>query len=854
MHKKWSLTMRSIVFFFLLMILSVVTTSAQAADLVTCGDGTFGQLVNDYFYCPLGCEVGALDDGSARLESGPLTEIFGPGGVPFGGVGDDVWINVNGLISFGNPVPAYEPESVPGLTVPAIAPYFADIDLRPSELEDNPGRVYVCGESDGDPRRLTSGDRLIVTWLDGIAFDAADGFVPGSTVSFQVILSVPDATCDGGDEVAAMRVELRYRELDWHTGEASRGAATAGLDDGRGTAHALPGSGTPSVVDLANSSNIDTPGVFQVLLFDGELPTCGDGLLDLCEECDDGNELNSDACTNLCQANVCGDGFLEVGVELCDGLEFGIDVVCPVGYRGTPLCNSDPANPDGDGTCTVDAVPDGCIDINECAEGIDDCSADADCTNTMGSFDCNCHEGFTGSGQVCVADCVGDCSDDTDGDGLTDDQEDDLGTDPDRPDTDGDGLSDGVEVLGENPTNPLNPDTDGDGLCDGSLSPGGACSAGEDLDNDGVLDPGETNPTLADTDSDGLSDGIEVLGPNDTDPLDPDTDGDNLCDGPSTVVGNCQGGEDLDANGTTSAAETDPTSADTDGDGLDDGTEVMGANPTSPLNPDSDGDGLCDGPEAPTTDCVAGEDWNANGEVDVFETDPNDADTDDGTVTDGIEVGRGTDPLDPSDDIDNSPGPDSDGDGLDDDDERDEYRTNPNNPDTDGDGLSDGLEVNEYETDPNDPDTDDDGLSDGAEVDPGLGTNPRNADSDGDGLPDGVEVLGDNPTDPNDPDTDDGGLCDGPNPVAPVCVRGEDLNADGNVDVGETDPNDGSDDQLRLGDNGAGGDDLSLGEEEFQLLVTGGGGCSTVTRPTLRGWGTLFAFVAGLLVAIRRRD
>lgn len=36
--------------------------------------------------------------------------------------------------------------------------------------------------------------------------------------------------------------------------------------------------------------------------------------------------------------------------------------------------------------------------------------------------------------------------DDSDGDGLSDDEEDDLGTDPNDPDTDGDGVNDGDEV------------------------------------------------------------------------------------------------------------------------------------------------------------------------------------------------------------------------------------------------------------------------------------------------------------------------------------------------------------------------------------------------------------------------
>jgi uncharacterized protein (TIGR03382 family) len=85
---------------------------------------------------------------------------------------------------------------------------------------------------------------------------------------------------------------------------------------------------------------------------------------------------------------------------------------------------------------------------------------------------------------------------------------------------------------------------------------------------------------------------------------------------------------------------TDPTEPDTDGDGLTDGEEVRD-HATDPLDPDSDDDGLSDGEE-------------------ILEhgTDPLDADTDDGGVSDGVEVGRATDPLDPSDDYPADPDPD----------------------------------------------------------------------------------------------------------------------------------------------------------------------------------------------------
>ncbi|WP_135823786.1 helix-turn-helix transcriptional regulator [Halorussus ruber] len=99
---------------------------------------------------------------------------------------------------------------------------------------------------------------------------------------------------------------------------------------------------------------------------------------------------------------------------------------------------------------------------------------------------------------------------------------------------------------------------------------------------------------------------------------------------------------------------------------------------------------------------------------------------------------------------------DSDGDGLADGLEVNQYGTDPLAPDTDGDGLSDGAEVHEYGSDPTAVDSDGDGLSDDEELKRGL--DPTTIDSDGDGLSDLVEL--EEGTDPLDPDTDDDGLSD----------------------------------------------------------------------------------------------
>lgn len=165
---------------------------------------------------------------------------------------------------------------------------------------------------------------------------------------------------------------------------------------------------------------------------------------------------------------------------------------------------------------------------------------------------------------------------------------------------------------------------------------------------------------------------------------------------------------DTDTDGLDACGEdfyqTDPNRADTDSDQLADGLEVNGANPTSPRLADTDGDGLDDGQE----------DANHNGALDPGETNPNDTDSDNDLLPDGIEV-NGSNP------------------------------TNPLDADTDDDGLTDGQEdangtggVDAGETNPNDADSDDDGLGDGLEV--SVGTNPLDPDSDDDGLPDGRDT------------------------------------------------------------------------------------------------------------------
>lgn len=139
---------------------------------------------------------------------------------------------------------------------------------------------------------------------------------------------------------------------------------------------------------------------------------------------------------------------------------------------------------------------------------------------------------------------------DDDNDGLSNDREEQIGTDPENPDTDGDGLMDGPEVI-THLTNPLNRDTDGDLLTDGEE----------------VLNY-RTNPLSKDTDSDNLTDYDEVKTYL-TIPTDSDTDDDGLIDGDEVL-----------------RYRTNPKIVDTDLGSIGDGVEV--GRGTDPLNPNDD--------------------------------------------------------------------------------------------------------------------------------------------------------------------------------------------------------------------------------------------------------------------------
>jgi cysteine-rich repeat protein len=125
------------------------------------------------------------------------------------------------------------------------------------------------------------------------------------------------------------------------------------------------------------------------------LPRCGDGILQGEEACDDGNEEDGDACVS-CAASRCGDGFVRIGVEACDD--------------GNDLDSDSCRN-----NCRLPICGDGVVQSGEaCDDGnLDDTDA---CLNTCQSARCGdgfmldgveaCDDGNRDNTDVCLDDCT----------------------------------------------------------------------------------------------------------------------------------------------------------------------------------------------------------------------------------------------------------------------------------------------------------------------------------------------------------------------------------------------------------------------------------------------------------------
>lgn len=151
-------------------------------------------------------------------------------------------------------------------------------------------------------------------------------------------------------------------------------AACASSDGGGSSAVTIalsssPGVGIPAtVIPIAQSPQLSKS-------------TCGNGVRDTGEECDDGNQINTDGCTNECRLPRCGDAIIQPGEQCDDGVR-----------------NSD-TQPDACRmNCSLPRCGDGTVDKGEQCDDANQINTDG-CTN-----DCRiarCGDGIIENGEQC---------------------------------------------------------------------------------------------------------------------------------------------------------------------------------------------------------------------------------------------------------------------------------------------------------------------------------------------------------------------------------------------------------------------------------------------------------------------
>ncbi len=162
---------------------------------------------------------------------------------------------------------------------------------------------------------------------------------------------------------------------------------------------------------------LDPRPVVEVSSVDCDLPDCGDGNLDLGEECDDGNADDTDGCTSGCALAECGDGFVHDGVEECDDanadntddcLSTCLAAVCGDGEVHDGVEECDDGNDDDTDDCVEGCVVAACGDgfphdgVEECDDGnqveLDGCSSICEESDLCGDP--------TGDGNVFTSDAL----------------------------------------------------------------------------------------------------------------------------------------------------------------------------------------------------------------------------------------------------------------------------------------------------------------------------------------------------------------------------------------------------------------------------------------------------------------
>ena len=188
------------------------------------------------------------------------------------------------------------------------------------------------------------------------------------------------------------------------------GGTETGTGDGDGDGDPGDGDGAPAscgdgMLDEGEACDDGNDDNTDACLDTCELASCGDGYVGPGETCDDGNDIDDDACTNACVLTSCGDGVTQAPEECDDGdddnsdacLNTCVNASCGDGHVRDGFEDCDDGNLSNTDDCLDTCVPASCGD-GFVQDGVEDCD-DANLINTDACVD-GCVPASCGDGHV----------------------------------------------------------------------------------------------------------------------------------------------------------------------------------------------------------------------------------------------------------------------------------------------------------------------------------------------------------------------------------------------------------------------------------------------------------------------
>jgi cysteine-rich repeat protein len=134
---------------------------------------------------------------------------------------------------------------------------------------------------------------------------------------------------------------------------------------------------------------------------------CGDSITGPGEQCDDGNTVNTDACTNACTNAVCGDGITRAGVEQCDDGNVmsgdGCSATCVIEFCGDGIVNNATETCDDGNTLNGDCCNSSC-QFDAMGVSCTSSGADDECNVSTCNGAGTCGSAPTNQGGACTPD------------------------------------------------------------------------------------------------------------------------------------------------------------------------------------------------------------------------------------------------------------------------------------------------------------------------------------------------------------------------------------------------------------------------------------------------------------------